>query len=387
MTDQYNNPEVYRPMGLDLPQTEINLKQSGAVLASALALTGVVAAGVTRPEGADAAAPYPTPATGEVAVPKIITPPKQGVAVDFGNIAVENQPQAGAPVIISTTITNNGNKYSEKLFFTLLSKKGFHDSLTSVRVGEYDLSLPSNIGEPYKPWPALQCLSNQSFKGLYGESTRAVVCGMKYFWIDLEPGQTLPISFTGKAQGGAKPDYIQMSVWQQGESSHILMDEETRQFSVTGNTNSSIPSTPPTTTKCTPPTVNMLYSTKNKTVEFAVKSNSGPISGVGKGADKDAAKRAKASRAQINIGKNLKIKNMTSQISRDGKKVTIDVPVKGIGKNYWIRKISLNKLSKSDIDKYGKFFVPKGIMSGCNKDLTVYAKLIDKDAKKLNTVR
>ncbi len=391
----------------NLPEASLDVRNTlTATGLSAVALVGIVGANAVKPEKADAVSEACTAPSGEVSTQT--KPNIQGRDLATDTIAISSSKVCeNVQTEAKTSIRNTGSEMSTFVEFFIEGNNSVVNSVESVNISS-------------ETWPVVPMINSSKMEKVceidkYGTQDRDgkgaspyIVCSRRW-GITLMPGETAPVSFnfhtSASALNNGSGGYLRVrtrnirivdgkyikteypnteqtkpfDLWDYA-GTQVVKKSQARGWAEGGNGSYDINA--PNTAKCTPPTVNMLYSTKNKTIEFAVKSNAGKISGTGNGADKSPAKRAKAARALFNINKNLKIKNMTPQLARDVRKVTVDVPAKGIGKNYWIRKISLNKLNKSDMDKYGKFFVPKGTMSGCNKDMTVYAKLIDKDARK-----
>lgn len=385
MTDQYNNPEVYRPMGLDLPQTEINLKQSGAVLASALALTSVVAAGVARPEQASAQGVDCSAPSGEVSKPQA---PSGVAGVDFSvdKPAITTQVCDGRPFTVKTNFRNYGTKGT----FAMMSVTGRRDlmsSVTSIRVNGYNMPINDDQWGLNGYFYGCNKVTADVKDRTWLNSTIQYSCGRTYGQ-RIEPGEVVAfevdISNVSKTlpKTGEKGPYVKLAVTDIPIGNEPYTEQTKKQSANNGiirdilvkyDTGNYDPETnPDNTTKCSSPIANLV--SKNSSSVVAIKARPGQtIKSIGNGASAKASERAKAARVSVVIPKGAKLPTkLPKNMRRIGNQVLVDVTKNISSNSYYQVKVPIKTRANTGLT--GKVFTPAGTVAGCNKSTITYLK-------------
>ena len=384
LVTMHETAEALRPMGLDLPPANLDVRKSVTSLALVLAGTSVLSTGsLLKPEKLEGATVDCLASTNETPIPNPALA-HSGVDLAIDSIASSNPACAGNYVTYSTNIRNIGTANPGATMLRIFGKQGFTSSIDSVNINGEEWPVKRNYA-PTEFNKEKICLESSGSSDIYGNRTKNLACG-DYYFTSVAPGTSIPISFKAlsrinPAQGGN--EYVEVSAFNSANS------ETTSQFKINNisrrdifvNSATGEPITPNNpVTKCpTRPAFNSVLN-KDSTVSFYFKPQKGQTIYGTRNLKllNNATGRSKISRIEYVPAKTVNEKSLPSFARKVGKKVV--VAITGIARSDQYKGVRLKYSPKKGT--YAKLILPKSSIKNTNisctpvKIVTIYAQNI-----------
>ncbi len=279
--------EQRQPFISDLPETNLNFSKSIATGMSVLAVAGVGAAGVTRPEQASAQGVDCSAPSGEVSTINTSKIGEAGADLRVGSIAMSSKACVGGDVTFNVNIRNTGTTNTGS---TQIGISGPSRTIDNIKTVTH--SIGSNYRADYKvvegeaPGYGPYCEKI----AIQGEGAKEIVCGRKTY-MGLAPGQEQSIEFTIPITDSLTGNTIKVTglSWQEDLVNGRIGNESERSFdiySADGSTivrrardkNNDPTYSDPSSTQCpTRPNFNAIYNKSSKTTSFYYKAKPGQV--------------------------------------------------------------------------------------------------------------